>query len=37
MRNIINYRNGKRKNEVFKYIDEGSSTKRDKNPEAQNT
>lgn len=36
MRNVINYRNGKRGNEVFKYLDEGSSTNRDKNPEVQN-
>lgn len=37
MRNIINYREGKRGKEIFKYLEESSSTNRDKNPEAQNT
>ena len=36
MRTIINYRDGKRGKEIFKYLDEGSSTNRDSNPEAQN-
>lgn len=36
LRNIINYRDGKRKEEIFKYLDEGSSTNRDNNPEVQN-
>lgn len=36
LRNVINYKNGKRGQEVFKYLDEGSSTNRDKNPKAQN-
>lgn len=37
LRNVINYKNGKRGNEVFKYLDEGSSTNRDNKPEVQNT
>lgn len=37
LRNIINYKSGKRGKEFFRYIDEGSSTNRVNKPEAQNS